>query len=99
KIDTLQNPRQVVFADAFGKMYRLNDQLQLLDSIKVPGPVVDMSWNGTKKLYTNIGSIDPEIKKLGKVGFFNAAADGKLMYQVLFDTLSRPTQTLPVDLN
>ncbi len=99
KIDTLQHSAQIVFADAFKKMYRLGKAFEVLDSVHVPGPIVDMSFTGVNNVYTNIGSIDPETEKIGNVGIFYINNNARPQYKILFDTLSRPVQTISADLN
>lgn len=99
KIDTLQQPHQFVFANAFKKIFRLTSEYAMLDYLQVPGPIVDMNWTGANKIYTNIGSIDPSSQKSGSVGSFSLAPDGRPAFTVLFDALSRPVQTLACDLN
>ncbi|MBX3255737.1 MAG: VCBS repeat-containing protein [Chitinophagaceae bacterium] len=99
KVDTLQKPHQLVFADAFKRIFRLDNDYKVLDYLQVPGPVVDMNWTGTHKIYTNIGSIDPLTQKLGSVGRFRVNKEGQPVFNILFDSLSRPVQVFACDLN
>lgn len=99
KIDTLQQPHQIVVADAFNNIFRLNNKYEVLDFLKMQAPVVDMNQAGTGKMYTIIGAIDPATKKYGSTGTFSTGADGRPAFTVLFDSLLRPVQTLAADLD
>jgi len=82
-------------------IYFFNEKLQLTDSLQNSGPVVDMDFQKKSILACNIGVLNPNNGKFGKVERFFLNAKGKYQKDTtaLIDGLQRPVQILSADLN
>jgi hypothetical protein len=102
KVDTgSENGKTVLVGDAFKKkLYRFGQDLRLLDSVSCQGPVVDISFGKNEMLACNIGVLNPNNGKFG-TGQKITVSDGKMYPDSipLFDSLQRPVQITPVDIN
>ncbi len=82
-------------------VYRLNDKLQVADSISVRGAIVDMEYKNKQWLTCNIGVLNPNNGKYGS-GYnvvLNSAGKMQKDTTALFDSLQRPVQISAADLN
>lgn len=102
KIDESQREHQLVISDVPKQtVYRLNKNLEKVDSIRTHGPVVDIEIPGKEWLACNVGVLNPNNGKFGKAEYIQIKKDGKLNNSTaaLFDGLVRPVQIVSADLN
>ena len=102
KIRTNDSLHPLVISDVFKRnIYFLNKQLQIADSVKCSGPIVDIDFNNNKMLACNIGVLNPNNGKHGKGQFINVDQNGRMQQDTaaLFDNLRRPVQIASTDLN
>ncbi len=92
----------VIVGDAVrDKLFFLNKHLQVDDSVKTYGPVVDIDFNKNSMLACDIGVLNPNNEKFGKAEVINFNAKGKLQKDSLplIKDLQRPVQITVADLN
>ncbi len=92
----------IILCDANNKkIFRFNKDLELIDTLKVSGPVVDINFKKNEWLACNIGNINPNDAKLGNAEIidFDKNKKMKLLPAPLFDNLGRPVEVAEVDLN
>lgn len=78
--------------------YFFNEDLNVTDSFKTNGPIVDVKFNGKSLLLCNIGVLNPNNGTFGKIE--NHSLDNKdAKDQVLFQDLQRPVEVIASDLN
>ena len=103
KVDSsLQTGKTLLVGDAFrNKLYRFDQGLNLVDSASLKGPVVDIHYEKNELLACNIGILLPNNGKHGSAQPIRVSADGKMTPDSLplFDSLQRPVQITPVDIN
>jgi hypothetical protein len=82
-------------------IYAYNEMLIPTDSVRVNNMIVDMVKEKDKLILCNIGQINPNDAKLGKIQEIglNHMKFTKNAVQSIFDSLRRPVQILNVDLN
>ena len=99
--DTLASPQSIVVADAIKKtLIRYTSALRPVDSLISAGSIVDMQHSGNDWLACNIGVLNPNNGKFGSV--FRVLTNGKKGWQREMnrtDSLQRPVQMIPVDLD
>ena len=101
-IDTLANPRQVIISDMMTKnIFRFNNQLQFLDSIKNPSPVVDIEIQPHDMITCNIGVMNPNNGKYGSIGHITKDEKNEMKADSAFkiNGLARPVQVSSADFN
>ena len=101
-IDSSRNPRKIMVCDVLNhNLYRFNDQLQLTDSIRTPGPIVDIDMEHDLMTACNIGILNPNNGKKGSAMLIHKDGQDKMNLDTvaLFDNLARPVQILRADLN
>ena len=83
------------------KIYRFNNKLVAVDSVKTPGPVVGLNSKGSQLLACNIGMLNPNDGKHGSALYLDRNRQGKMVADThpLFDSLKRPVRITPADLN
>ena len=80
--------------------YFLNDQLTVVDSLRGTGSVVDIESEADGMVACDIGQLNPNNGKFGKIRRVEFNKEGEMEGQkVLIDSLQRPVQALPIDLN
>lgn len=92
----------LVFADyGAGSVYRLNSQLLVEDSVHVGGPVVDIDFQKDKMIVCDIGQMNPNNGKFGKLKNVSIDANGKWKKDssVLLSELARPVKIMVSDLD
>lgn len=101
RIDSLGgNPALLLFDIHQEMLYRLNTALQRIDSLAVKGAIVDVNQRGKDMVVCNIGVLNPNNGKFGKVQSVFMGESEKVMEGVdLFSGLSRPVQLAAADLN
>ncbi len=102
KINTGDSLHPLVIGDVFKQyIYFFNRQLEIKDSVRCSGPVVDINFGHDKMLACNIGVLNPNNGKFGKGQFININSQGRLQEDTtaLFDSLRRPVQLTAADLN
>jgi hypothetical protein len=102
RIDTLGGKHELLVADTKSStVFRFDNKLRLIDSVFSKGPIVDMNIEKDKILACNIGYFNPTDLKKGSAEFFELNSHEKMHLNSvpLFDTLKRPVQVTPVDLN
>ena len=102
KIDTTVLPHQLFAGDLMrNKIFRYNNSLQLVDSIKTTGPVVDIEVNHKEIFTCNIGVMNPNNGKFGSVSKIKIDTKEKMQADSikLFDKLARPVQITSADFN
>lgn len=82
-------------------VFRFNGDLELIDSIRTRGSLVDVEVNGSSWLACNIGILNPNSGKHGSGRNITVSADNKMIEDsvVLFSGLQRPVQISQSDLN
>lgn len=78
------------------QLLQFGGQLQLLDSLSVPGAISDMQTFTDATVWTNMGDIYPSDAALGSVQMMRA---GKLRPDTLFSDLQRPVVLQQADIN
>lgn len=102
KINKGDTAHPIAFSDAFrGKLYFVNRDLKLSDSIPGTGAVVDVDYLKSSMLACNIGRLNPNNGKFGKGELYHEDAKGNYLLDTTFrmDSLQRPVQIVPADLN
>ena len=102
QIDTTRLPHSVLQADIFREsLMRYDDKLQPVDSLHFSGPVVDIDFRAGTMVATNIGNLNPNNAKLGRLQTVLMSAQGKMALDTLWriNLLQRPVQSIKVDLN
>lgn len=102
KINSDDSLHPLVIGDVLKKdIYFFNRQLKISDSIGTRGPIVDINFSKNEILACNIGILNPNNEKAGKAELLSLSASQKLKNDnnVLFDSLRRPVQITPADLN
>lgn len=101
KINPLGNSCALIVSDAIRRSTLFFDKnLNLIDSAKTTGPIVDIDFSDNKMLACNIGILNPNNGKHGKGEYITRNLDGKFKDStVMFDTLRRPVQLSAADLN
>jgi hypothetical protein len=101
QVDTTAMPRSILVADALRKkIYRLNQMLEAEDSVETKGPIVSVSLGQGSILACDIGILNPNDGKSGEgLAISTQTAKMKASPTPLFDSLARPVQITPVDLN
>ena len=102
KVDTSVDPSQLVVAEMMSKnLYRYSNQLQITDSFKTKGAVVDIEIHHDDITAADIGIMGPNNGKYGRAVKISLDknkgmhADSTLN----FDKLARPVQLTAADLN
>jgi len=101
KFNTSDTAHSIVISDAFRKnLYFFNRNLVLTDSVVQSGPVVDIDYEKNGLLACDIGMLNPNDGKSGKAFFIKKGGGHYQMDTTAFlDSLQRPVQVTPVDLN
>lgn len=82
---------RLIFADALSHhIYYTNEQLQVTDSMDMGGPVVDMDFHQNKAVVCDIGVMNPNNGKFGKI---------KIDTTTIISDLARPVQVTAADLD
>lgn len=102
KINASDTIHPIVISDAFKQnIYFINRNFQLTDSIVQSGPVVDVDYEKDALLACDIGMLNPNDGKFGKAFFIKKSAGRKYEMDTtaFLDSLQRPVQVTPADLN
>jgi FG-GAP-like repeat len=102
KINSNDSLHPIIISDAIKKnIYFYKKNLQMADSITSTGPVVDVAYEKNSLLVCDIGILNPNNGKFGKIKTvnFNGADQYKINTVPLIDSLQRPVQITAVDLN
>jgi hypothetical protein len=102
KINANDTAYPIVISDALRQnIYFFNKNLQIADSVKDTGPVVDIDYDKKYLLACDIGVLNPNNGKFGKVETINKTSAGQYEKDTtsFIDSLQRPVQITPVDLN
>lgn len=83
KILSPDSAGSIILADAVKKIYLLNKRLQIKDSIKTDGPIVDVDFNKNDMLAYDIGILNPNNGKYGKADIISNNLEGE-MYKIRF---------------
>ena len=101
-VDSSAKNRSLFICDAIRKnVVRLDDRLRPIDSIGIGGPVVDIHYDSSGMLACDIGRLNPNNGRFGKAIHIGLTQEGKMKRDsvALLDSLARPVQITPVDLN
>jgi hypothetical protein len=102
QIDTTKSPRSILQADIFREsLMRYDSNLQPVDSLHFSGPVVDVDFHAGTMVATNIGNLNPNNAKLGRLQTVFMNAEGKMALDTpsTVTLLQRPVQSIRIDLN
>lgn len=103
KIDTTVKPARVFVANGFSqKLFLLDNKLNITDSVKTTGPVVDISFNNGDLLVCSIGKeLGANSDRVGNVSRLHLSRSGKMKFdgKPVFSKLARPVQVVAADLN
>ncbi|HET6995927.1 MAG TPA: VCBS repeat-containing protein [Chitinophagaceae bacterium] len=102
RVDTTVFPHQLLVADVISKnLFRFNDHLSLLDTVKTISPPVDMEIRTHELVTCNIGVMNPNNGKYGSIGKINVDERGKMIIDTTLkiENLARPVQLTSADLN
>ncbi|MDE3182190.1 MAG: VCBS repeat-containing protein [Bacteroidota bacterium] len=102
KILPSDSSHSIIIADAMKKeLLFLNKNLQVKDSVKTGGPIVDIDFDKDNMLACDIGILNPNNGKFGKAEVINFDSKGHLYNDSvpLIENLQRPVQITTVDLN
>lgn len=102
KFHTQNTGQELWISDAMkSRLYRFNNSLNMIDSIKTTSPVVDMEINNDAWLLCNIGVLNPNNGKYGSVSTLKVDAAGvmRIDSMPLFRGLQRPVQAIAADIN
>jgi hypothetical protein len=102
KIDESSSDHQLIISDVPKQtIYKLNKELEKIDSVRTAGPIVDIEVQDSEWLACNIGVLNPNNGKSGKAEFIKNAENGKLETDtsILFENLARPVEITSADLN
>ncbi len=100
--DTSNGRRQIVAGELFpGALLWYDLSMRLVDSIPVPGGIVDMQIAGDSAVACNIGNINPNNALLGSLSRLHVGARGKWVMDSMpfIRDLARPVQVNGADLN
>jgi len=96
------NAKRVIQADGLHRLlYIYSDKLQLIDSVPTTGMIVDMIKNKNQWVLCNIGVINPNDGRFGKIQEISREKKikGEQESKLLYDSLRRPVEILETDLN
>ena len=102
KINSQDSLHPLVISDAIKQnLYFINRKLEITDSIKTGGPIVNIEFNKNNLLACNIGILNPNNGKFGKGEFININSKGQPERDTTFtiDSLERPVQITSADFN
>jgi len=102
KINPEDTTHPIVVCDALkGNIYFINRNFKIKDSIAGTGAIVDINYNKNYLLACNIGILNPNNGRFGKVELINKEKEGHFLKDTtaFIDSLQRPVQVTPVDLN
>jgi hypothetical protein len=102
QVDTTILPHTLLTGDVITKkITRWNAQGHIIDSVQLPGPVVNLDFEKGKIMACDIGFLNPTNGKFGKGQYIYPDPKGKMRPDSvpLFDNLSRPVQISAADLN
>ena len=102
KIRTENSLYPLIISDVIKQnIYFFNKQLEIKDSVKCSGPIVDIDFTKNGMLVCNIGILNPNNGKSGMGQVINIDLEGRMQQDVipLFDSLRRPVQLTSADLN
>ena len=102
KVDTTTNPHTIIQADVLTKkILRFDASLNIVDSIKAESPVVDIDFKDRVMTASDIGILNPNNGKFGKLQYVVTDAEGKMHIDssLQIGNLQRPVQSIKVDLN
>jgi hypothetical protein len=101
-IDTIAGEKGVMCYDYIRrKLYRFSPELQLVDSVAASGGIVDMRRDGAGWVSCDIGELNPNNGKSGKLERIMPGGGGrwKADSPAMFAPLARPVQIAAADLN
>lgn len=102
KINAIDSMDPIMISDVIKQnIYFFDRKIEIRDSVHCSGPVVNMDFGKNEMLACNIGVLNPNNGKLGKAQFITTEQNGKMTEDTvpLFDSLRRPVQITPADLN
>jgi len=103
KIDTLNHATPCVISDALNHfMYRFDAQLNLVDSFKTKGPIVNMLASKNNWLLCDIGILNPNNGDYGCIRSLQMDGHNQIIIETdksIINRLQRPVQFESVDLN
>ncbi|HEY2349671.1 MAG TPA: VCBS repeat-containing protein [Puia sp.] len=102
QIDTTRSANSILTADIFREsVMRFDINLQPIDSLHFSGPVVDIDFHAGTMVATNIGNLNPNNAKLGKLQTMLLNPEGKMALDTPWpiNLLQRPVQSVKIDLN
>jgi hypothetical protein len=101
QIDTTRALHTILQADILREsVTRYDERLQPVDSLRFSGPVVDIDFHDGM-VATNIGNLNPNNAKLGKLQTVLTNAQAKMVLDTTspINLLQRPVQSIKTDLN
>ena len=102
-VDTTRSPHTILQSDILRRsVTRFDSNLQPVDSFSfISGPVIDIDFRASPMVATNIGNLNPNNAKLGKLQNIILDEKGKMLLDsvTLINKLQRPVQSIKVDLN
>ncbi|MEP6596329.1 MAG: VCBS repeat-containing protein [Ginsengibacter sp.] len=102
KINSGDSLHPLIIGDAIKQIiYFISPKLEIIDSVRTTGPVVDIDFTKNNLLACNIGVLNPNNGKFGKAEFMNINSEGHLQKDTnaVINSLQRPAQITSVDLN
>jgi len=103
KIDSLDNAKPFIISDALNHLiYRFDAQLNLVDSFKTKGPVVNRLALKNNWLLCDIGILNPDNGANGSIKSITLDKENRFPKEgekTILDRLQRPVQFESVDLN
>ena len=102
KINAGDSSKAIVIGDAVRQnLYFINRAFKLTDSIIGAGPIVDINYQPGRMLACDIGKLNPNNGRFGKLEAITLSARGRYAMDSapVIDSLQRPVQVTPVDLN
>ncbi|MDQ2721355.1 MAG: VCBS repeat-containing protein [Bacteroidota bacterium] len=102
KINSQDTSHPIIISDAIKQnLYFINRKLEITDSVIGAGPVVDIDFTKSFLLACNIGVLNPNNGKFGKVEIIELNSNGQMHKDAipLIDSLQRPVQIVSADLN
>jgi len=102
KIDTIAGERGVICYDYnYRKLYRFSPELRVIDSVTDRGGIVDMERDGSEWVSCDIGELNPNNGKSGKLERILPRPEQPWVADTpaLFAPLARPVQLAEADLN
>ena len=91
-----QNRENIFFGDAYkNKIYALDNQYSLIDSIRTGSAPVGLSFEGKEKFVLTMGTFNPSDSKFGNFTKIDSSKNNKIILQ----DLPRPIQSQFADLN